>query len=74
MTDEQPIIIDLPHVAALTMATWIYLISQNEEARDIIGNLADKLYEEMNVLIDLEDNNGQEGTGGSESDGAQGEG
>lgn len=74
MTDEQPIIIDLPHVAALTMATWIYLIGQNEEARDIIGNLADKLYEEMNVLIDLEDNNGQEGTGGSESDGAQSEG
>lgn len=70
MTDEQPTILDLKHVAALAMATWIYLISQNEEARDIIGNLADKLHNEMN----LEDNDGQEGTGGSEGDGAEGEG
>lgn len=64
MTEEQEeLTIDLPHVAALTMATWIYLIAQNEEARDIIGNLADKLYNEMNAV---EDDNEQTGTSSSE--------
>lgn len=64
MTEEQEeLTIDLPHVAALTMATWIYLIAQNEEAREIIGNLADKLYNEMNAV---EDDNEQTGTSSSE--------
>ena len=64
MTEQEELFIDLPHVAALTMATWIYLIAQNEEAREIIGNLADKLYNEMNIV---EDKNEQEGTSGSEN-------
>lgn len=64
MNDQEELTIDLPHVAALTMATWIYLIAQNEEAREIIGNLADKLYNEMNVV---EDESEEAGTSGSES-------
>lgn len=70
MTDEE-MIIDLPHVAALSMAIWIYLINQNEEAREQIASLADKLEASMTIV---EDNGGQEGTGGSEGDGAEGEG
>lgn len=62
MNEQDELTIDLPHVAALTMAVWIYLIAQNEEARVIIGNLADKLYNEMNVV---EDGNEQAGTIGS---------
>jgi hypothetical protein len=70
MTDEE-MIIDLPHVAALSMAIWIYLINQDEKAGEQIASLADKLEASMTIV---KDNNGQEGTNGSESDGAQGEG
>lgn len=71
MSEEEELTIDLPHVAALTMATWIYLIAQNEEAREIIGNLADKLYNEMNVV---EDNNEQAGTVGNSDSSEESEG
>lgn len=71
MNNEEETIIDLPHVAALAMAIWIYLINQNEEAREQIASLADKLEASMTIV---EDNGGQEGTGGSEGDGAEGEG
>lgn len=54
MNEEEELTIDLPHVAALSLAIWIYLIAQNEEAREIIGNLADKLKSEMNTI---EENN-----------------
>lgn len=64
MSEQEQLTIDLPHVAALTMATWIYLIAQNEEARNIIGNLADKLYNEMSIV---EDEDEQAGTSGSEN-------
>jgi hypothetical protein len=47
MNDEDKLVIDLSHVASLTMAIWIYLIAQNEQAREIIGNLADRLKNEM---------------------------
>lgn len=50
MNEEEELTIDLPHVAALSLAIWIYLIAQNEEAREIIGNLADKLKSEMNTI------------------------
>lgn len=50
MDEEEELTIDLPHVAALSLAIWIYLIAQNEEAREIIGNLADKLKSEMNTI------------------------
>lgn len=58
MNEEEELTIDLPHVAALSLAIWIYLIAQNEEAREIIGNLADKLKSEMNTIE--EDNDDKE--------------
>lgn len=58
MSEQEELVIDLPHVAALALAIWIYLIAQNEEARDIIGNLADKLKNEMSTVE--EDNDDKE--------------
>lgn len=58
MNEEEELTIDLPHVAALSLAIWIYLIAQNEEAHEIIGNLADKLKSEMNTIE--EDNDDKE--------------
>lgn len=58
MNEKEELTIDLPHVAALSLAIWIYLIAQNEEAREIIGNLADKLKSEMNTIE--EDNDDKE--------------
>jgi ArsR family metal-binding transcriptional regulator len=47
MSEQEELVLDMSHVASLAMAIWIYLIAQNEEAREIIGNLADKLKNEM---------------------------
>lgn len=71
MSEQEELTIDMPHIAALTMATWIYLIGKNEDAREIIGNLADKLYNEMNVV---EDNDEQAGTVGSSDSSEESEG
>ena len=60
-TEQQEISLDLTHVAALSMAIWIYLITKDEEARDVIGGLADKLKNEMDGTESEE-----EGTSGGE--------
>jgi hypothetical protein len=64
MTEEvqhEELVLDLAHVAALSLATWIYLIAKDEEAKYIIGNLADKLKNEMDGTGSEE-----EGTSGGE--------
>ena len=39
--------ITLTHVAALALATWIYLISKDSEASEIISTAAAKIHAEM---------------------------
>ena len=62
MTEDE-LTIDLPHVAALALATWIYLIDKDEEARLIIASVADKLSQSMNVTGEESE---EEGTSGGE--------
>lgn len=70
MTEDE-LTIDLPHVAALSLAIWIYLIDKDEEARGIIAAVADKLEQSMKVEGD---NNDEERTTRREGDGGEGEG
>lgn len=68
--NEEELVIDLPHVAAMAVATWIYLIAQNEEARDIISNLAEKIHNQMTIV---EEDDDEAGTGGSAESNREGE-
>jgi hypothetical protein len=50
MSDEPKIEeIDLAHVAALSMAIWIYLIKQDDKAVEVIADMAAKLHAEMTI-------------------------
>jgi|DEB0MinimDraft_3_1074331.scaffolds.fasta_scaffold09117_2 hypothetical protein len=62
MTEDE-LTIDLPNVAALAIATWIYLIEKDEEARGIIAAIADKLEQSMKVTGEESE---EEGTSGGE--------
>lgn len=62
MTEDE-LTIDLPHVAALSLAIWIYLIDKDEEARGIIAAVADKLEQSMKVTGEESE---KEGTSGGE--------
>ncbi len=62
MTEDE-LTIDLPHVAALALAIWIYLIDKDEGARGIIAAVADKLEQSMKVTGEESE---EEGTSGGE--------
>lgn len=49
----------LAHVAALSLATWIYLISKDDDAIETIGKTAEKLYTEM--VSEKKDEQSEEG-------------
>jgi len=70
MTEDE-LTIDLPNVAALAIATWIYLIEKDEEARGIIAAIADKLEQSMKVTGEESE---EEGTSGGKEHAEDGQG